>query len=124
VEVLHLLKRFFKCGHVNRNERHDNHREAMYRYTVRAIDDLELHIVPFFEQNPLITAKSSDFQKFATVVAMMRSGIHLDRDGLAQIAAICQTMNRKQPSRFLESSEAIRQLPREDERGKDMVQAL
>ncbi len=113
-EVLHLLKQYFRCGHVNRNERHDNHREAMCRFTVRAIDDLESRIVPFFEQNPLITAKSSDFKKFATVVAMLRSRTHLTEEGLAQIAAISQTMNRKQPSRYLESSEAIRQLPRED----------
>jgi LAGLIDADG endonuclease len=114
VEVLSLLKRFFGCGQVGRNDRHDDHREAMHLYTVRALGDLELHIIPFFEEHQLLTAKAVDFKKFATVVGMMRTGIHLERGGLAQIAAIAETMNRRKPSRYLESSEAIRQLSRYD----------
>jgi hypothetical protein len=123
VEVLNLLNRYFGCGRVGRNDRHDDHREAMHHYTVRALGDLELRIVPFFEEHPLLTAKAVDFKKFATVVRMMRAGRHLERDGLAQIAAISQTMNRRKPSRYLESSEAIRQLSRFDDRDKDMVLA-
>ncbi len=114
VEVLHLLKEFFRCGQVGRNDRHDNHREAMYRYTVRAIDDLEARIIPFFEEHPLFTAKYVDFNKFAVVVRMMRHGGHLRVGGLAEMTAIAQTMNRRKPSRYLESSEAIRQLSRFD----------
>ena len=33
--ALTLLKRFFRCGTIIRNERHDNHREAVYRFSVR-----------------------------------------------------------------------------------------
>jgi hypothetical protein len=44
----------------------------------------------------------------------MHLGRHLTEVGLHDIAAITQQMNRKQQSRFLESSEAIRQLPRFD----------
>ena len=40
---------------------------------------------------------------------MMEEGAHLTKAGLADIASITETMNRKQRSRFLESSEAIRQ---------------
>ena len=123
VEVLHLLEQFFRCGQVGRNDRHDDHREPMYRFTVRALGDLVDRIVPFFKAHPLFTAKAVDFQKFAKVVRMMRAGVHLDEGGLARIAAIAQTMNRRQPSRYLESSEAIRQLSRFDDRDKDMVQA-
>ena len=53
VEVLHLLRRHFGCGQVGRNDRHDNHREAMHRFTVRARGELELRIIPFFEEHPL-----------------------------------------------------------------------
>ncbi len=42
----------------------------------------------------------------------MVHGEHLQVDGLARIAEIVQTMNFRKPSRFLESSEAIRQPPR------------
>jgi hypothetical protein len=58
-------------------ERHDNHREAMYRFTVRAIVDLESRTVPFFEQKPIDHGKVVRFQKFATVVAMLRCRTHL-----------------------------------------------
>jgi hypothetical protein len=51
---------------------------------------------------------------FRSVVAMMCAGRHLRWEGLADIAHVTETMNRKQRSRFLESSEAIRQPPRID----------
>jgi len=109
VDALHLLKQYFKCGQVGRNGRTDNHREALYRFTVRRLSNLSDCIIPFFEEHPLITAKSNDFIEFASVVRMMEKGAHLRVDGLIQIAMITETMNRRQPSRFLESSEAIRQ---------------
>ena len=109
VQGLHLLKQYFGCGHVDRHERHDNHREPLCRYAVRRLSDLEDRIIPFFEEHPLVTAKANDFVKFAAIVRKMRQGHHRDVDGLAEIAHIVETMNRRQPSRFLESSEAIRQ---------------
>ncbi len=121
--AMHLLKSFFGCGHVGRNDRHDNHREALSRFTVRRLSDLSDRIVPFFEEHPLITAKNADFAKFAQVVRLMNEGSHLTTDGLIRIAELSQTMNRRQPSHFLESSEAIRQPPRVDSRGEDMVRA-
>ena len=117
------MQRFFECGQVGRNDRHEHHREALYRFTVRVAADLEHRITPFFEDHPLITAKAVDFEKFAVVVSMMRQRRRHTDEGLAEIAAIAQTMNRRKPSRCLESSEAIRQPPRSDDRGEDMVLA-
>jgi len=115
VDVLHLLNQYFGCGQVGRNGRTDNHREDIYRYTVRRLSDLSDHIIPFFEEHPLVTAKLNDFIKFAAIVRMMEQGTHLREGGLHRIAQITETMNRQQPSRFLESSEAIRQPPRFDD---------
>ena len=123
VQVLHELERFFACGHVGRNSRHDNHREDLYRYSVRSTGDLVGRIIPFFEAHSLRTAKRQEFIKFATVVRLMSQHVHLSVEGLIQIARIAETMNHRKPSRFLESSEAIRQPPRLDERGEDMVRA-
>ncbi len=89
--------------------RHDNHREDLWRFNVRALPDLKRRIIPFFEANPLRTAKAGDFQKFTAVIRMMELGRHLTVDGLTEIALIAETMNNRKPSRFLESSEAIRQ---------------
>ena len=78
-------------------------------------------IVPFFEANPLVTAKREDFDKFRRILELMGHRMHLDRRGLSEIAAIVQTMNHKKPSLFLESSEAIRQPAPLDGGGEDMV---
>ena len=79
------------------NQRVDNHREHLHRYSVCRRSDLLERIIPFFRQNPLRTAKRYDFQKLAYCVELMASGHHLTRDGLAEIAEIMQTMNRKKP---------------------------
>jgi hypothetical protein len=86
----------------------------LYRYSVRSLGDLIGTVVPFFEAHPLRTAKRDEFVRFARVVRLMSQKVHLRVDGLAQIAGIAPTMNFRKPSRFLESSEAIRQPPHLD----------
>lgn len=107
--ILNELIEFFGCGAVIENNRYDNHHYRMLRYSVKRRYDLTERIIPFFEAQPLLTAKRADFEAFRTVTSMMMQGRHLTREGLAAIAEITQTMNRKQRSRYLESSETIRQ---------------
>jgi hypothetical protein len=107
--ALELLKQWFGCGSIIEQQRRDNHREPLLRFSVKRRDDLVRVVVPFFEQHPLRTAKANDFEKFAHVLQMMQRREHLTEDGLRNIARITETVNRKQRSRFLESSEAIRQ---------------
>jgi hypothetical protein len=113
--ALEDLGRYFQCGRIIENNRRDNHREPLLRYSVKARQDLTQRIIPFFEEHPLITAKQRDFRSFCTVIDMMQQDAHLREEGLASIARITETMNRKQRSRYLESSEAIRQ-PAQTER--------
>jgi len=110
--VLDELQQFFGCGRVGVNRRHDNHRHDMWRWSVRSLRDLRDRIIPFFEANPLRTAKAREFEKFSLVVRMMTERRHLSVEGLSYIAGLAETMNLRKPSRFLESSEAIRQPPR------------
>jgi hypothetical protein len=107
--VLETIQRFFRCGKIYRNRRHDNHREDLFVYQVFRRSDLLQTIIPFFEANPLKTAKADEFRKFAAIVRMMETRSHLTVEGLVEVAKIAQTMNHRKPSRFLESSEAIRQ---------------
>ena len=109
VSVLELIRDFFGCGHLYRNRRSDNHREDLFNYTVFRLSDLTTIIVLFFEANPLRTAKREEFVRFKQVLRMIELRMHLHVEGLRQIAEICQLMNHRKPSRFLESSEAIRQ---------------
>jgi hypothetical protein len=97
VLCLDELREFFGVGSVYVNRRYDNHREDMHMYSVHRRQDLLDRIIPFFREHPLHSAKRLDFEKFAACVEMMASGHHLSRDGLADIAEIMQTMNRRKP---------------------------
>jgi hypothetical protein len=119
--ALELLAAVLGCGRIYRNRRHDNHKEDLLSYQVLRRDDLRQRIVPFFEANPLVTAKWEDFLKFREILDMMERRLHLSVDGLRRIALVQQTMNQRKPSRFLESSEAIRQPTLIDVRVEEMV---
>jgi hypothetical protein len=97
IASLQLLQRFFGVGQVVVNNRHDNHKTALYRYVVRKREDLAQRIVPFFQQYPLQTSKRNDFDRFAQCVEMVEAGRHLTAHGLADVLEIAQTMNRQKP---------------------------
>src|SRR5262245_16902509 len=100
-DVLEEMARFFGCGKVYVNRRHDNHREDLASYSVYRLAELKDVIVPFFEQNPLRTAKRDNFAKFAEVVDLMSIRRHLTISGLIEIAEIVQTMNYRKSSEVL-----------------------
>src|SRR5262245_12198487 len=100
-DVLEEMVEFFGCGRVYRNRRHDNHREDLFRYCVQRYGDLRDVIVPFFEANPLRTAKRDNFAKFARIIELMDQRRHLTIPGLIEIAEIKQTMNFRKPSEVL-----------------------
>ena len=116
IEALQIIGGYFKCGRIYLSRRNDNHRENIARYCIRSLADLSGIIVPFFEKHGLITAKRADFEKFALAIGLMKNGKHHDLDGLKHIAKISQSMNRKKPSEFLESSETTRQALSENSR--------
>jgi len=108
-KVLEDIERFFRCGNIFINRRKDNHREPLYRYCVRSVKGLTEIIIPFFQQYPLHTAKQKDFKLFSKIIGMMNRKIHFTFEGIVKIAKLIEKMNRKVPSKFLESSETIRQ---------------
>ncbi len=114
VAALELLREFFGVGRLIVNRRHDNHRAPMWRFSVKRRSELLEVVVPFFEEHPLVTAKRADFGRFRDVLRLMQDGAHLRPAGLRRIAAVSEQMNRRVRSRYLESSEAIRQPSRPD----------
>jgi hypothetical protein len=95
VDSLQALRNFFGVGTLCLNRRQDNHREHLYRYLVNRRIDLKEVIIPFFRQNPLRTAKRTDFEKFAYCVERMSEGHHLTTGGLIEMIEIAQTMNHQ-----------------------------
>ena len=118
LEALQILKDFFGCGRIYVNRRHDNHREDLYRYCVRSLEELRTKIVPFFQRNRLRTSKAREFERFVQVLDLIEAGKHLTDEGLAEIERIIQHMNLR--SRSSESSETVRRAPH---RGEDTVRA-
>ena len=87
IQVLHALKKFFRCGVVRRN--HDDR----FELRIRKLECL-LKVVVFFERHPLKTKKNTDFKKFARVVRWMAEEKHLAPEGLVEILQTASTMNR------------------------------
>ena len=71
--VLDEMVSFFGCGKVYVNHRHDNHREDLCSYQVFRFGDLRDVVVPFFQANPLRTAKRDNFAKFVEVIRTHRA---------------------------------------------------
>jgi len=64
---------------------------------VRRREDLLRTVIPFFQQNPLLTSKQKNFEKFAECLKRIDAGRHLTSEGLIEIVEIAQTMNRRKP---------------------------
>ncbi len=87
IQVLHALKKFFKCGVVR-----TNHGDRM-AFRVRSLKHLEEFIVPFFEKHELKTKKRQDFISFRKILIKMNRGEHLSLEGIEEIKLIASKMN-------------------------------
>jgi LAGLIDADG DNA endonuclease family protein len=117
VTVLNLFKASLESGTL-RSSRAD----GVCYFEVNRLDQIRQRVVPFFEQFPLLSGKSRDFEIFREIAELMSQGVHLTRDGIARILILRQPMNRGGKRRYpdqvildslrlKESSEAIRQAP-------------
>jgi|SRR5579872_1896982 len=110
-DVLDDLRAYFGCGSIHSK----GSQSDVFTYSVWALRDLELVIVPFFEDWRL-RVKAGDFSAFATIVRALRRREHFTREGFEQIVRLAYGMNAngKQRSRTLDevlagSSETARQ---------------
>src|SRR3989344_8186455 len=95
LESLEKIKDFFGVGKIYLNKRYDNHKEHLYRYTVRKLEDLVTIIVPFFKKYELRTSKKRNFEIFTKCLAEIKKGNHLTRKGAIKIAQMTEKMNHK-----------------------------
>ena len=83
------------------NKRYDNHKEHLYRYTVRKREDLINVIIPFFKKNKLKTSKLDNFNKFVQCMEIISKDKHLNNEGLIEILKITEQMNHKKSRKDL-----------------------
>ena len=95
LETLEEIQKFFGCGSIVLNKRHDNHREDLYKFCVRSVSELSEKIIPFFGEFTLRTSKKNDFMIFRKIVRMMHKKKHLSLNGFQSIKTLAGKMNRK-----------------------------
>jgi hypothetical protein len=67
---------------------------------VRCLDELVERVVPFFEANPLLSSKQRDFERFAAVCRLLRTGAHRTSSGLREIVDLAMSMNASGKRKF------------------------
>lgn len=82
-DLLRAICDLWGCGeyypHINRDEGN---------FTVTKFSDIDLKIIPFFKQYPIIGVKSLYFSDLSEVVDIVRVKQHLTEEGLANIENI------------------------------------
>jgi len=87
-ELFRLFVKFFGCGTVY--IRSDSSR---CDFIVQDLDSVLIKVLPHFDLYPLQNIKQKDYLDFKEGLSIIRSGLHLNRDGLAKFKAIKEGMN-------------------------------
>ena len=101
IKLLHVLKRFFKCGVVRVN--HDDR----YELRIRSIEHINKIIIPHFQKFPLITQKKFDFIKFSKIINLINQKEHLNLKGIVKIIDLASKMNRQKKIKALKIKDKI-----------------
>lgn len=114
--ILYIFKKIFQCGYVS--EKGGN--PTCYVYCVDNLHQLQQHVIPFFEQYPLVGDKYKNFLLFRDIVFRLIQKEHFTKPGFIEIVKLCFQMNRNGKYRknsietifasLGESSETIRQI--------------
>jgi hypothetical protein len=88
-QVLELMRERFGCGYIKPNSR----RDRALVFVVRKRGDLLDRVIPFFERNPLLSSKQTDFEKFAWIVRAQEHGHHRSEAGFRRLLDAALSMN-------------------------------
>ncbi len=102
IEILHAFKEKFDCGTI-RPDRSDK----TYKYEIRSIQKICEKVIPHFRDYPLQSGKSRDFELFAEICEIMRSGEHLTRQGLRRIIDLAFEMNASGKRKYVKDEMKI-----------------
>src|SRR5580658_991240 len=90
-ELLKLIQVTLDCGSLRENHRRSN--DHTFVLVVRRRQDLLESVLPFFERNPLLSAKQQEFLTFAVIVRAMARGEHQTVAGFERLSAMARRMN-------------------------------
>jgi hypothetical protein len=86
--LLASFSQIFGCGSINIVEK-----SGIVSFSVRNYSDITNKIIPFFEEYNIQGVKAKDFNDFKEVSILMKSKLHLTKEGLDKILLIKSRMN-------------------------------
>lgn len=89
--LLESLVDFFGCGYIVRYDK-----RPICEFIVTRIDHIVEHIIPFFEEHPVVGSKHFNYLNFKSAVSIIKNKEHLNPDGkgLEQILQLKSVMNK------------------------------
>ena len=88
--LLESLAQVFGCGSLNIVEK-----SGIVNFSVKNFTDITEKIIPFFEKYNIQGIKAKDFSDFKETSILMKSKLHLTKEGLEKILLIKSRMNFK-----------------------------
>ena len=88
-QVLRLIQVRLGCGSIRPNSRRDRALVLVVRKRVDLLD----RVIPFFEDNPLLSSKQADSVKFAEIVRELALGHHRTPAGFSRLLDAAVSMN-------------------------------
>jgi len=67
---------------------------GIIRFSVKKFSDITRNIIPFFEKYNIQGVKAEDFHDFTEASILMKSKLHLTKEGLDKIILIKSRINR------------------------------
>lgn len=85
--LMKCLIDYFNCGRLYR-------KRDVYEFQVSKFSDVCEKVLVFFDKYPILGEKAKDFYDFSVVSSLMKSKVHLTKEGVAKIQKIKEGMNR------------------------------
>ena len=85
--LMKCLIDYLNCGRLSR-------KGGVYEFQVSKLSDICEKVLVFFDKYPILGEKAKDFNDFSVVSGLMKSKVHLTKEGVAKIKKIKEGMNR------------------------------
>ena len=85
-ELLEMIRFYFGVGNLHK------HGKNSIQYRVESIDDIEI-IIKNFDKYPLISTKVTNYALFRKAFYIIKTGEHLDKQGLSKLVVIKSYLN-------------------------------
>ena len=92
IDLLYKLQTFFECGQVSKTKGSQDFTDQTARFRVRKLLDLQIKVIPFFEQYHLQTKKQGEFLRFRELCLLLNQKVHLEEEGFHRCLHLAKTL--------------------------------